>query len=158
MAVDKPGLRMWAAIDETRPSLTTYQVKTPNGELSEKDYQEQVEGIKRLRRGVQIEIEKVGLKTDRIKLEQANIDHGIAKIGLETKKENFLAASYSLVSARAKTATEADKAAGSVAEWKLNQQSISAKVQSLYYSVTEATDKNESKRATVQAQGVKFLN
>jgi len=107
---------------------------------------------------VQLAIEQKGLETDRIKLEQANIEHGIAKIGLETKQQNFLAASYSLVAARAKTATEADKAAGAVAEWKLNQQAINAKIQGLYYNVTEAVDKNDAKRATMQAQGVKFLS
>jgi len=29
MPVDKPGLRLWAMVDETRPALSTYQLKLP---------------------------------------------------------------------------------------------------------------------------------
>ena len=140
--------------DESRPSLNAHLVTPRTRELSETEFNTELERLKRQQRGVKLAIAEAELEKERINLTQKRVEVGIAKVNLESTKCDFLAAAHKLVEKRARVAIASDNAQSALSEWSMNQDAIREKVQSIHLSVQEATQKNVDKEDDLHLRGV----
>jgi len=150
----RPMVRYSPAPDESMPSLNAALVVPRTQDLSESEFNSEVERVKRQQRGVKLAIAKVELEKDRVTLQTRQVELGTAKIKIESAKQDFLTAGYQLVAKRAQTAIAADNAQSAVAEWGLNQDAIRTKISGLNLSVQEAQFKHKEKKESLQMSGM----
>jgi len=149
----KRMVRYSPAPDESRPSVNAHLVTPRTRELSESDLSTELERVKRQHRGAKLAIAEAEHEKDKIVLQQKRVEIGIAKVNLESTKQDFLAAAHKLVEKRARTAIASDNAHSAIAEWGMNQDSIRERIQGLHLSVQEAQHKNQEKKEDLQLRG-----
>ena len=149
-----PRFTYSASPDESRPSIAPYLVQPRTADLSESEFNSQLEQVKRQHRGVKLAIAQAEHEKDRYVLQSKRIEVGIAAINVESVKQDFYAAGFKLIEKRANAASAQDNAAYAVSAWGYNQDSIKQKIQGLHLQVQEATQKNLDKSDDLKLRGV----
>ena len=140
--------------DESRPSLAPYLVQPRTSDLSESEFNSQLEQVNRQHRGVKLAIAEAEHEKDRYVLQSKRIEVGIAAINVESVKQDFYSTGFKLIEKRASAASAQDNAAYAVSAWGYNQDSIKQKIQDLHLQVQEATQKNLDKSDDLKLRGV----
>jgi len=149
----KRMIRYSPAPDESLPSLNSHLVVPRTRELTESAFSTELERVKRQHRGVKLAIAEAEHEKDKIVLQQKRVEIGIAKVSLESSKQDFLTAAHKLVEKRARSAIASDNAQSAVAEWSMNQDAIKEKIQGIHIAVQEAQQKNLDKRDDLRLKG-----
>ena len=143
--------------DTTAPSIATHDREAVTPELSQLEYETQLEGVKRKHRGVKLAIAEAELAKDRHNLRAKLIEVGTAEIGVEIARQNFHTQAYKLIEARASAAISQDNAGSKVKEWAFNQDGIRNKLESLDLQIKQSHAELESKTNAFSFKGLSSL-
>jgi hypothetical protein len=146
-------MKLSPAPDENRESVQQYLVAPRTRSLSEKDLATELEAVAMQLRGVKLAIAEAELEKNKVLLKAKRVDIGIAKLNLESTKQDFLIAAYKLVEKRARAAIAQDAAQSAVSEWRLNQDAVREKITGIHLQVQESEQKNVEKASDMKLRG-----
>lgn len=117
--------------DTTVTAIAPHDRDAVTAALSQLEFDNQLEGVKRQHRGVKLAIAQAELQKDRHILRAKLIEVGTAAIGVELARQNFHVQAYKLIEVRANAAIAQDNASAKVKEWAFNQDGIRHKLEAL---------------------------
>jgi len=124
--------------DTTVTNIAPHDRESITPELSQLEFDNQLEGVKRQHRGVKLAIAQAELAKDRHNLRAKLIEVGTAELGVAIARQNFHVQAYKLIEVRANAAIAQDNASAKVKEWAFNQDGIRNRLESLDLQVKQS--------------------
>jgi len=143
--------------DTTVTNIATHDRESVTPELSQLEFDNQLEGVKRQHRGVKLAIAQAELAKDRHNLRAKLIEVGTAEIGVEIARQNFHVQAYKLIEVRANAAIAQDNASAKVKEWAFNQDGIRNKLEAIDLQVKQSHAELEAKSTAYSFKGLSSL-
>ncbi len=143
--------------DTTVTAIATHDREAVTPELSQLEYETQLEGVKRQHRGVKLAIAEAELAKDRHNLRAKLIEVGTAAIGVEIARQTFHTQAHKLIEARATAAIAQDNAASKVKEWAFNQDGIRYKLEALDLGIKQSQAELETKSNAFSFKGLSSM-
>jgi|GEM_PF-1221211 len=143
--------------DTTVTNIVPHDRESVTPELSQLEFDNQLEGVKRQHRGVKLAIAQAELAKDRHNLRAKLIEVGTAEIGVEIARQNFHVQAYKLIEVRANAAIAQDNAGAKVKEWAFNQDGIRNRLESLDLQVKQSQAELGAKSEAFSFKGLSGL-
>lgn len=143
--------------DTTVTNIAAHDREAVTPELSQLEFDHQLEGVKRQHRGVKLAIAQAELQKDRHNLRAKLIEVGTAEIGVEIARQAFHTQAYKLIEARATAAIAQDNAGAKVKEWAFNQDGIRNRLEALDLGIKQSQAELEVKNNAFSFKGLSSL-